>query len=70
MPGKHHDLDSDWRLEGFNGYGYRLYRGIHSPYLWAGTNHYERGKTIADRVHSATAISTQAGSAGLLKLLG
>lgn len=31
----------------FNGFGYRAH-GIHSPYLWAGTNVYDRGKYTSD----------------------
>ena len=31
--------------ESFNGFGYRLYHSnIHTPYLWAGSNHYTSGK--------------------------
>lgn len=76
MPGKAFDRVEDWSiphalwlLEGFNGFGYRLYRGIHSPYLWAGTNHYTRGKYVSDGRYSATAVSKQAGCAGLIKRL-
>lgn len=76
MPGKRFHLVTDWSvehalwlLEGFNGYGYRLYRGINSPYLWAGTNHYSKGKYVADGVYSAEAVSQQAGVAGLMKIL-
>lgn len=76
MPGKAYHKENDWsmpailwRLEGYNGYGYRLYRGIHTPYLWAGTSHYTRGKYTADGVWSATAVSKQAGAAGVIRLL-
>ncbi len=55
---RHESLDkvgvSNWsweracfEAEAFNGFGYRA-RGVHSPYLWAGTNHYARGKFVAD----------------------
>lgn len=44
----------------FNGFGYRGH-GIHSPYLWAGTNNYTSGKYIADGVWSAAAIDQQLG---------
>lgn len=77
MPGKayHKELDWSipkilWNLEGYNGYGYRLYRGIHSPYLWAGTNHYTAGKYVRDGVWDPNAISTQSGAAGLMLALG
>lgn len=33
--------------ESFNGWGYRAY-GVHSPYLFAGTNLYTKGKFVAD----------------------
>lgn len=46
--------------EVFNGMGYRAH-GIHSPYLWAGTNIYTSGKYIADGVWSAAAIDSQLG---------
>jgi lysozyme family protein len=54
-------------LEGFNGYGYSLYRNINSPYLWSGSNNYTAGKYIADNVYSKTAVSSQIGIALLLK---
>lgn len=57
-----------YRLEAYNGFGYRPY-GIASPYLWSFSNHYERGKYIADRKWSATAKSQQCGAAVMLKLL-
>lgn len=46
--------------EVFNGMGYRAH-GIHSPYLWAGTNNYTSGKYVADGVWSAAAIDSQLG---------
>ncbi len=55
-------------LEAYNGFGYRPY-GVASPYLWSFSNHYERGKYVADRKWSATAKSQQCGSAVMLKLL-
>lgn len=76
MPGKEFHLQRSWGisrtlwlLEGFNGYGYRMYRGIYSPYLWAGTAFYTKGKYIADGVYSADAISLQTGVAPLIKRL-
>lgn len=46
----------DWPLERvayeaerFNGFGYRMhYPDVKSPYLWAGTNNYTRGKYTSD----------------------
>lgn len=48
----------EWEL--FNGFGYRSH-GIHSPYLWAGSNIYTRGKYVADGVWSSSAIDAQLG---------
>lgn len=36
-----------WKGEAWNGFGPRNH-GIHTGYLWAGTNHYVRGKYVAD----------------------
>lgn len=55
-----------YSLEKFNGFGYRK-RGIHSPYLWAATNHYTRGKFIADRVYSASHVDQQLGGMAVLR---
>lgn len=57
-----------YRLEAYNGFGYRPY-GVASPYLWSFSNHYARGKYVADRKWSATAKSQQCGAAVMLKLL-
>lgn len=66
-------LEKNWgianmlfKLEAYNGYGYRA-KGINSPYLWAGSSHYTKGKYIADHVYSKTAVSTQIGSALILR---
>lgn len=56
-------------LEGYNGYGYSKYRGINSPYLWSGTNHYTSGKYIYDGQYKEDAVSNQIGAAVLLKKL-
>lgn len=58
-----------WALEPFNGYGYRN-KGLRSPYLWASTNHQQRGKYVADGVFDPNAIDSQMGSAAMLKYLG
>lgn len=64
--------NKDWSISGiltylerYNGLGYSR-MGIPSPYLWAGTNQYSKGKYIADGVFSATAVDRQLGCAGLL----
>jgi len=59
-----------FELEGFNGYGYRLYHpDVKSPYLWSFTNHYKRGKYAADGKYDPTLVSQQIGAAILLKEL-
>ncbi|PTY02588.1 hypothetical protein DB346_08550 [Verrucomicrobia bacterium LW23] len=67
--------ETDWsvpqtlrRLEGYNGLGYRK-RGVNSPYLWSGTNHYTRGKFTSDGVYDPKAVSKQIGAAVLLAAL-
>lgn len=57
-----------YRLEAYNGFGYRRL-GVPSPYLWSFSNHYERGKFVADGSWSAKARSQQCGAAVMLKLL-
>jgi lysozyme family protein len=57
-----------YRLEGYNGFGYRTqHPEVLSPYLWAGSNNYTRGKYVADGTWSATAVSKQCGGAVLLR---
>ncbi len=57
-----------YRLEAYNGFGYRK-RAVPTPYLWSFSNHYERGKFVADGRWSPTARSQQCGAAVLLKSL-
>ena len=58
-----------YEFERYNGFGYRLYRKIVSPYLWGGTNHQQRGKYVADGVFSAAVMDPQHGCMPLLKLI-
>jgi lysozyme family protein len=59
-----------YELEGYNGWGYRNQKPpIPTPYLWSFSNHYTRGKYVADGTFSATAVSGQCGAAVLLKRL-
>lgn len=58
-----------YEFERYNGFGYRLYRGIRSPYLWGGTNHQERGKYIADGKYSSAVMDSQHGCMPLLTLI-
>jgi lysozyme family protein len=52
-------------LEQYNGLGYAA-RGIPSPYVWASTDQYHRGKYIADGHFDPNAIDHQLGCAALL----
>ena len=57
-------------LEGFNGYGYLWYHPeVNSPYLWAGTTEYSRGKYTADGKFDKNAVSKQLGAVLLLKTM-
>ena len=59
-----------FQLEGYNGFGYRDHHpNVPSPYLWSFSNHYTRGKYVADGRFSPTAVSQQCGAAILLKRL-
>ena len=56
------------KLEEYNGLGYaRMDKP--SPYLWAGTDQYSKGKYIADGKYDANAVDQQLGVAGLLKFM-
>jgi lysozyme family protein len=66
---------TDWRLsrilhrlEAYNGYGSRR-RGIFTPYLWSGSQHYTRGKYVRDGVWDPNAVSAQIGCAVILHQL-
>lgn len=56
-------------LEKYNGLGYAS-KGVPSPYVWAGTNQYVKGKYVADHVYDPDHVDTQLGCAGLLKFMG
>ena len=58
-----------YRFEGYNGWGYRP-KGINSPYLWSFSNHYTKGKYVADGKYDANAVSKQCGAGVLMKQLG
>lgn len=67
---------TDWSIERicytfeqYNGWGYRWYRHIHSPYLWSYTTLYKSGKYVADGVWSQTAVSEQSGAMALLRTM-
>ncbi len=68
---------SDWKdwsaagaliiLEMYNGFGYELYHHEWSPYIWAATNHEERGKYETDGHYNASVWDMQLGCAAMLK---
>lgn len=55
-------------LEEYNGLGYASHH-IPSPYVWASTDQYHRGKYIADGHFDPNAIDHQLGCAALLKAM-
>lgn len=57
-----------FRFEAYNGWRSRA-NGINTPYLWSFSNHYTRGKFVADNVWDANAVSKQCGAAVMLKAL-
>ena len=52
-------------LERYNGLGYRT-KGLPSPYLWAGTDQYAKGKYVADGKYDPNHVDQQLGVAALL----
>lgn len=66
---------TDWSVahilylfEKFNGFGYRNMR-LPSPYLWSFSNHYDKGKYVADGRFDGQAVSKQCGAAVMVKAL-
>lgn len=53
-------VDVCFEGEKWNGWGYRN-KGIFTPYLWAGTNQYTRGKYVADGVYDPGEVDKQLG---------
>lgn len=49
-----------YKAECWNGFGPRNH-GIHTGYLWAGTNHYSGGKYVADGVWNPNVVDAQIG---------
>lgn len=54
--------------EGFNGWGYTG-KGVNSPYVWAGSNHEQTGKYVADHVWDKNFDDPQLGTMTVLKRL-
>lgn len=72
---KGYDKITDWSieriayiLEKYNGFGY-VSRGVNSPYLWASTDNYTRGKYVRDGVYSSSTVDTQLGTMAILKVI-
>jgi len=73
---QHWNTWNDWTITGmgyllerYNGFGYRQYHNIPSPYLWAGTNIYTSGRYIGDGKFDPNSISQQIGGMTILKFL-
>lgn len=67
--------NKDWSISGtldilerYNGLGYRK-KGLPSPYLWAGTDQYVKGKYVADGKYDPNHVDQQLGVAPLLMKL-
>jgi lysozyme family protein len=57
-----------YRWESYNGFGYYS-RQVNSPYLWSFSNHYTKGKFVADGKYDPHAVSKQCGAAVMLRAL-
>lgn len=57
-----------FKWEEYNGFGYRQH-GVPSPYLWSFSNHYTRGRYVADHRFDADAVSKQCGAGVILRSL-
>jgi lysozyme family protein len=55
-----------FEAERYNGFGYTS-RGINSPYLWAGSNHQQPGKYVADGKFDPKAVDKQLGVMTVIK---
>ena len=58
-----------YRIEAYNGFRSRELHATNSPYLWSFSNHYAKGKFVADNQWSASSVSQQCGAAVMLKEL-
>jgi lysozyme family protein len=58
-----------WAGETFNGFGYREYHAMLSPYLWSGTLYYTIGKYDADGHFKADLVDQQPGILPVLQRL-
>lgn len=76
----HYDKITEWNLpwtweaacflwEKWNGFGYRQYHGIPTPYLWAGSDQYHYGKYGSDGKFDPTLVDEQLGTVILAKAI-
>lgn len=57
-----------YQIEKYNGFGYRTrHPEVLTPYLWCGSNHYIKGKYVADGKFDCDAVSKQEGAAPILR---
>lgn len=57
-----------YAFESHNGWGYRKYHShVKSPYLWSMSNHYVKGKYVADGKWDENAVSKQIGAMVYIK---
>lgn len=68
-------VKQDWGIEyiaysqeKYNGFGYKA-RGLASPYLWAGSNQYSKGKFITDGKFDPAVVDSQLGVMVVLKCI-
>lgn len=57
-----------YESERFNGFGYIKYN-VNSPYVWAGSQHYLRGKYVRDGLFDTSHVDQQLGTMPVLKAL-
>lgn len=58
-----------FKLEGYNGFGYRLRHGGNSPYIYSGTQFYTAGKYASDGNFEPALVDKQQGCMAILKQL-
>jgi lysozyme family protein len=55
-------------LEQYNGIGYAA-KSLPSPYVWSGTDQYEKGKFVADGIFDPSVVDKQLGCACIIKAM-
>ncbi len=76
LKAKKYDKETSWTLpeilyrwEKYNGVRSRVLHNINTPYLWSFSQHYSKGKYVADNVWDSNAVSKQVGAAVILRRL-